>query len=390
VIHYSLSDLDSMFCEPVRAQAHLAAIARAVRPGDVVVEIGTGVGFLAVAAARAGARRVYAIELNPAVILGPEVAAANGCADRITFVRGHSTRVRLPEAADVLVEDMRGMLPMLGDHLPSLMDARARFARPGATIIPVRDALWAAPCVADDELAPRLAPGPGPAAVERGPVVRRLRSSIHRARLEPSRLLAPGTVWAAIDYSTVRSPDVEGRAGWTIERAGQLDGFGIWFDADLGFGCGYSNAPGLPRTNHGQGFLPLEEPLRVAAGDRLGVSIRAKLVEDEYVFAWDTTFEPATDHRMPRTFQQSSLGSAVCTPDQLARRRRDHRPQLGVSARVLEDLLELAGQGLTLAELAERLAASHLGRFRDAGAALAYASRTLGALEDADAEGEVC
>src|SRR5450830_2074305 len=97
-----------MFADEARTGPYLAAITAAVRPDDIVVEIGTGTGYFAVACVRAGAKHVYAIEVNPLVALGPAVAEANGCADRITFIHGYSPRVDLPKPGDVPPEDRGG------------------------------------------------------------------------------------------------------------------------------------------------------------------------------------------------------------------------------------------------------------------------------------------
>ena len=131
-----------MFTDPVRTPAYLAAIARVVKPGDVVIEIGTGVGFFAVAACRAGAKHVYAIEMNPSVAVAHEVLAANGCADRVTVMQEQSSRVTLPERGDVLLEDMRGVLPLDGGHIAAVIDARARLLRDGAPINAKRCIAW--------------------------------------------------------------------------------------------------------------------------------------------------------------------------------------------------------------------------------------------------------
>ncbi len=60
-----------------RLNEYARAIAASVREGDVVLDLGTGSGLLAVLACQAGARRVYAVESSDAVRLGELVASTN-------------------------------------------------------------------------------------------------------------------------------------------------------------------------------------------------------------------------------------------------------------------------------------------------------------------------
>jgi protein arginine N-methyltransferase 1 len=306
---YSIGDYDVMLADAARTGAHVAAIERAVRPGDVVVEIGAGVGTFAVVAARAGARHVYAIESSPVIVLGPEFAAANGCADRITFVWGDSRRITLPERGDVLVEDLRGVLPLFSEHITSVVDARARLVRPGATVVPSCDTLWAAPCEADDRFrAAHVTPGAAPFGINRSVLDARVREDWHRARLSPQQLLSAAVRWGAVSYATATSPDLSGRLEWTLERAGHLEGVCVWFDADLGFGCGFSNGPGEAPTVHGQAFFPFPRAIEAGAGDHLATELRATLKHGEYLFGWDSEYEPVPGSgRAAARFRQSNL-----------------------------------------------------------------------------------
>jgi len=119
-----------------RTGDYLAAIAAAVRPGDVVLDLGTGSGVLAVAAARAGARRVYAIEATDIADVAERVFAANGVADRVTLIRGWSKQIELPERADVLVAELIGNDPFEEELLETTIDARERLLAPGARLVP--------------------------------------------------------------------------------------------------------------------------------------------------------------------------------------------------------------------------------------------------------------
>src|SRR5262245_46851914 len=139
---YSLFGYAQMIADRVRTDAYASALRRVLRPGGVCLDLGTGTGFFAVLACRLGARKVIAVEPNDAIHVARQVAAANGCAERITFIQDLSTRVQLTERADVIVSDLRGILPMMGHHLPNLIDARSRLLAPGGALIPQSDTLW--------------------------------------------------------------------------------------------------------------------------------------------------------------------------------------------------------------------------------------------------------
>lgn len=62
---------------------------------------------------------MYAIEPGDCVQLARDLAQANGCADRIRFIQDFSTNVTLPERADVIVADVRGILPYEGRWTPA-------------------------------------------------------------------------------------------------------------------------------------------------------------------------------------------------------------------------------------------------------------------------------
>ena len=119
----------------------MKAVRRTVKPGSFVVEIGAGPAILALLACKLGARRVVAIEPDDVIDLGRELAVANGCDDKIEFIKGVSMDVNLSEPADVIVSDLRGALPLYRKHIPSLVDARTRLLSPEGCLIPWRDTI---------------------------------------------------------------------------------------------------------------------------------------------------------------------------------------------------------------------------------------------------------
>ena len=83
---YSLAGYGHMVADKLRTDAYAQALKHQIKTGDVVADIGTGTGILALLACRFGARRVYAFEPSAIIELAREIAAANGFADRIEFI----------------------------------------------------------------------------------------------------------------------------------------------------------------------------------------------------------------------------------------------------------------------------------------------------------------
>lgn len=123
----------------------LNAIRELVRPDDVVVEIGAGVGLRAIAAAQAGARHVYAVETGELGGLIPALAEANGLADRVTHIADWGAGASLPERASVLVLGDALLGSPSAESLTLIADLRNRALTPDARILPERVDLYALP-----------------------------------------------------------------------------------------------------------------------------------------------------------------------------------------------------------------------------------------------------
>jgi precorrin-6B methylase 2 len=141
-----------MLDDRARTDAYIEAIANAVKPGDVVVDLGTGTGILAVAAARAGARRVYAIERGGIADVAARVFADNDVDDRVVLLRGLSSELDPPELADVLVTEIFGHDPFAERAIEYIHDATRRWVKPGGAIIPSQLRVYAAAAELSQEL----------------------------------------------------------------------------------------------------------------------------------------------------------------------------------------------------------------------------------------------
>ena len=353
---YSLRDFGAMIADAGRFGAYAKAIAAAVRPGDTVAEIGCGPGVFSLLACRAGARRVFAIELDDSIQFARQLAAANGFTDRIVFFQSDSRKTELPERVNVIVSDLRGVLPLYDHVIPSLEDARRRLLATGGIMIPMRDTLKAAVIEADEFYSRLASPWqkslPG---VDLSSALLTILNQTYSSTFKNEQLLTHAQDWGLLDYIVGAATRVSAELDFHVERRGTAHGVCVWFETKLFEGIGYSSGPGAAGTVYGQLFLPWLEPVAVEKGQRIQLGLHADLVGQDYIWRWETRIS-AGPRNAEFHFQQSTFQGANFSPHSLRCQAVDYAPTLSEAGQADLWMLEKMDGAVSLQIIAQSAA----------------------------------
>lgn len=279
-----------MVSDRPRSEAFARAIREAVRDGDVVLDVGTGTGILAMLAAKAGASKVYGLDQADIVKTAANLVKANGLGDRVTILRGPAAELSLDDKADLLVSEWLGHVAFVEGMLEDVLAARDRNLAEGGRMMPSRVRVLLAPL--DD---PILYGTEGP-GFWRDDVFGLDFSSLEEAelrqgrtvqiRVEPAALLAPGRTLVDLDLTSAAPEDAwtEGTVRFTAGRDGVHNGFAAWFEADLSPSVSLDTGPHSPETHWSQTYLSFQ-PMMVRKGDPIEArwSLRPDDEEPRYV-----------------------------------------------------------------------------------------------------------
>ena len=262
----------SMLTDEVRTSSFLKAIMEAVEPGDVVVDIGSGTGVLSLFAAMAGASHVYSIEREPVIEVAKEIAARNGLSDVITFISGTSREIEIPERADVLMTETIGNVGFDEGIFTWVTDAKKRFLKHNARIVPCHvDAIASLVSVPRDFR--RIGTWCDPlCTLDFAPLTRIVLNNLLWTDLSPAAIVTRPTVIFGTDFAG-GSADLAGTVRVEAIKDALVHGIGLWFRADLTSNVSITNAPPNVVPSWEQAFLPLDEPIEVAAGDHLRFNV---------------------------------------------------------------------------------------------------------------------
>ena len=282
------------------------------------LDVGSGMGIWAILAAKLGARRVVAIEIEECLIpLIFKHAQENGVADKVEIIHGNVDDVKLYEQFDVIVSELFGRDVYGETTTKSFIRLRERFLAPGGVIIPQWMKMYAAPLLRQDVGAKNTEL---PITTDFLDDLRLNYGNIttveDRANL---KFAADPKLLTGVDYTTINKPlAIEAlSAEWDVENLNQIDSFIVFnisqFAPGIELNSLDSNTWILAKYN----FQPFEQTHE---------TIRFSITMDPKNLTWTISLPSRSDTR-PQTyspvfaFMRAKMALAG-TPHKTARRQR--------------------------------------------------------------------
>ncbi len=265
-----------MIADRARTDAFARAIQEVVRPEDRVLDLGTGTGVLAMLAAKAGAKKVDAIDRADIADVARHLVKTNKLAKTVTVHQGLADELVLENKVDLLISEWLGHFALVEGMLDDVCAVRDRNLAPGGRLLPSHVDMYLAPI---DDPVLYMRDGPG---FWRDPIhdidfsslekMEREQGRAVQLRVDAASLLSAGALLRSLDMARVQPDDPwgKGRLELPIKRDGALSGFCGWFVARLSPNVVLDTGPKHLDTHWMQTYLPFP-PMIVRAGDTLKV-----------------------------------------------------------------------------------------------------------------------
>lgn len=117
--------------------------------GKVVLDVGTGSGILAIFAAKAGARKVYAVEATDMAKFAKQLVSHQKLDHVVEVIQGTIETVDIPEQVDIIISEWMGYFLLRESMLDSVLVARNKFLKPGGALYPSHARMLFAPVATD-------------------------------------------------------------------------------------------------------------------------------------------------------------------------------------------------------------------------------------------------
>ncbi|KAM4743818.1 LOW QUALITY PROTEIN: protein arginine N-methyltransferase 3 [Anableps anableps] len=242
----------------------------------VVLDVGCGTGILSMFAARAGAKKVIAVDQSEIIYQAMDIVRSNQLENIITLIKGRIEDIKLPvEKVDIIISEWMGYFLLFESMLDSVLYARDLYLADGGSVYPDLCNISLAAVGDAQKHQDRIAfwddvYGFSMACMKRAVVPEAVVEVV-----KTETLISEPAVVQTLDCNTVCLSELEFATDFFLKITKTTDCTAIvgYFDIFFDKGCSnkviFSTGPKLQRTHWKQTVFLLEKPIPVKAGEEL-------------------------------------------------------------------------------------------------------------------------
>ncbi|XP_051985085.1 protein arginine N-methyltransferase 3-like isoform X1 [Xyrauchen texanus] len=274
--HYSIHE--EMLKDKVRTESYRDFMYHNmdVFKDKVVLDVGCGTGILSMFAAKAGARKVIAVDQSDVIYQAMDIVRSNKLEDTITLIKGRIEEIDLPvEKVDIIISEWMGYFLLFESMLDSVLFARDRYLAEGGLVYPDRCSISLAAVGDTQKHNERIAFWDDVYGFKMTCMKKAVVPEAVVEVLKPETVISEPAVIKTIDCGTVSVSDLDFTVDFTLKIrvntfcTAIVGYFDIFFDESCGNKVMFSTAPDCTKTHWKQTVFLLQSPISVQTGEDL-------------------------------------------------------------------------------------------------------------------------
>ncbi len=268
---YTWSKLEvhqTMLEDEVRVNAFEKAIREKVKPGDRVLDVGTGTGILALLAAKAGATEVVGVD-SANIIEVAKKAAEKTAITNVKFIRSDIRDLKI-DPVDCLICELIGLY-ITDEGIMQKVANALKHLKPSGTLIPEKIDVFVVPVQSERA-------GIGFWKKRYGidySAVEEVSDAIRNCDMTGSKLLSEPVKAFTIDLKGKENTRLNFDYAFKMSCDCEFHGCVMYFEAKLSDTTTISTDPRKPLTHWKQIFLPNKTRVTMKKGETLGVFLKS-------------------------------------------------------------------------------------------------------------------
>ena len=277
-----------MLSDKIRTHTYCEAIAEKTSKDSTVIDLGSGTGILSLAAAKAGAKKVVAVDRARISKVSEKIFHDNGFDKIIQVINQDIENTTINEKFDLLVSEWMGVHVFQENMLPAFIKTRDNYLKDDGKIIPERVELMLAPLRNNPIQQEEIEIWKNPIEDFNLSEISNLsRNDVYIYPVSQNDLTHSGLKIQEIDLSKIKPfCCLKMSAEYVFHEPDKIQGMCGWFTARLSEDILLDTSPKANLTHWQQTIYPCYPEMIVDSNDILGVELSIEPFNDYVHISW--------------------------------------------------------------------------------------------------------